>query len=318
MPTATRRLRSHVPRHRRTKATPPASHAAARRVLLALDGSRPAKAAMRFARRMAERGAWAPEALTVTEPLPTYVGDIVLPSPVIPHDLMTGNVLLGLKSQLRRHGLPTWGAHVRIGPTVHSIVEMSRDGRFDMVVLGLGQHGRLARLFGAETACRVAAHSPVPTLAVHGSVRGLTTVAVVAVDFSAASDRAAREALSMLEPGGKLHLVHVITPFNFTPMADHVWRREYDAAVERSFANLIERLGVEPERVTTKLLNGVVVDTIERYAQSVGADLIAAGSHSAGLVERLMIGSTPAQLLRTARRSVLIAPPSVSDSSATR
>lgn len=306
--TATRRSRSRPPRAAARRPATEATHVAAKRVLLALDGSRPAKAAMRFARRMAERGAWAPEALTVTEPVPTYVGDIMLPTPPVSHDLMTGNILLGLKSQLRRHGLPTWGAHVRVGPTVHSILEMARDGRFDLVVMGLGQHGRFARLFGAETACRVAGHASVPTLAVHHSVRGLTTVAVVATDFGASSERAAREALALLEPGGKLHLVHVLGPINFTPMADHVWRLEYEAAVDRSFARVIEALGVEPERVTTKMLSGVVADVVTRYAESVDADLIAAGTHNKGLVERMMIGSTPAQLLRTARCSVLVAP----------
>ena len=313
MTTTARRPRSRSPRRRPDRAPAPPTHVAAKRVLLALDSSRPAKAAMRFARRMAERGAWTPEALTVSEPVPTYVGDIMLPAPVISHDLMSGNILLGLKSQLRRHGLPTWGAHVRIGPTVHSIVEMARDGRFDLVVMGLGQHGRFARLFGAETACRVASHAPVPVLAVHPSVRGLTTVAVVAVDFGASSEQAAREALGLLEPGGRLHLVHVIGALNFTPMADSAWRREYEQAVDRSFDRLVEKLGVEPTRVTRQLLHGVVVDAVARYAKDAGADLIAVGRHNLGLMERMTIGSTPAQLLRTAGCSVLITPPAAGE-----
>jgi nucleotide-binding universal stress UspA family protein len=309
----TRKPRARAPRHAARSSASTVSQGAAKRVLLALDGSRPANAAMRFARRMAERGGWAPEALTVSEPIPTYVGDIVLPAPVTPHDLMTGNILLGLKSQLRRHGLPTWGAHVQIGPTVHAILEMAREGSFEMVVMGLGKHTRLARFFGAETACRVAGHSPVPTLAVHQSVRGLATVAVAAVDFGDSSERAAREAIELLEPGGKLHLVHVLGPINFTPMADSAWRVEYEAAVERSFAALIERLGIERSRVTTMLLKGVVADAVIRYANSVDADLIAAGSRNAGLFERITIGSTPADLLRASRCSVLVVPPAAGE-----
>lgn len=303
---------AHAGRARRLvaeRSIPAATHVAAKRVLLALDGSRPSNAAMRFARRMAVRGAWTPEALTVAEPVPVYVGDIMLPTPAIAPDLMTGNLLLGLKSQLRRHGLPTWGAHVRIGPTVHSIVDMAREGRFEMIVMGLGQHGRFARLFGTETACRVAARAPAPMLAVHPSLRGLIDVAVVAVDFGASSERAAREAFALLEPRGRLHLVHVLSPFNYTPMADGVWRREYEAAVDRSFDRLIEKLGIDPARVSKQQLHGTVVDAIARYARSAGADLIAAGRHNQGLIERMMLGTTPAELLRAARCSVLITPP---------
>jgi nucleotide-binding universal stress UspA family protein len=53
-----------------------------------------------------------------------------------------------------------------------------------------------------------------------------------------------------------------------------------------------------------------VISTTLKVAGEIGADLLAAGSHSQKVIDRLIIGSTAAQLLRAARCSVFIAPPS--------
>src|SRR5688500_6303818 len=94
-----------------------------RKILLAVDGSRASNAAARFARRMAQLNLWSPHAITVAQALPTYVGDFVLPAPPVAQEVIQNNVLLGLRTQLRRHGLPVWPANVRIGPTGWSITE---------------------------------------------------------------------------------------------------------------------------------------------------------------------------------------------------
>jgi nucleotide-binding universal stress UspA family protein len=281
------------------------------KVLIALDGSRASNAALRFTRKMAQIGAWTPDAVTVTQPLPTYVGEYVLPSPPLSMQAIEHAVLLQLRTQLRRHGLPAWPATVRFGPTGWSIIETAHELGAQMIVLGLGKHGRVAQLFGAETANKVARRTDLPTLAVHASTRGLPRIAVVAMDFGESSIIAAKEALQLLQPGGELHLVHVAGTFNMTSMADAAWKVSYAEAVEKQFASLTHALEPMTARlVRTKLLAGDVVDSVATYAKSAGADLIAAGSHNQGVIERVLLGSTTAQLLRAAPCSVLIAPPS--------
>ena len=284
-----------------------------RKVLLALDGSRASNAAARLARRMAQLNLWAPDAITVAQPLPTYVGDYILPAPPLAEEVVQGNIMLGLRAQLRRHGLTAWPANVRFGPTGWSILESAHEFGAKLIVIGLGKHGRVARLFGAETTNRVVRKSDVPVLAVHQTTRGLPRTIVAAVDFGDASNRAVVEALELAEPGAVLHLVHVMSPYNFTPIANGAWRLSYADAVEQSFARLQHALPT-PVTVKTKLLTGDVADEVLKYAKSVRADLIAAGSHNQGLVERALLGSAPADLLRGSTCSVLIAPPEASKS----
>jgi nucleotide-binding universal stress UspA family protein len=283
----------------------------ARPVLVALDGSRPSNAALRFARRMAQRGAWAPDAVTVAEPLPMYVGDMLLPAPPWNESAASNSILLGIRTQLRRHGLPGWRAEVRFGPTAASIMDAANDAHARMIVLGLGKHARIARLFGAETVARVARNATVPVLAVHASTRGLPRIAVVAVDFGSSSIRAVHEALALLDAPAELHLVHVMGKWNFTEFDDSAWRAAYADATQASFDRLIKHLPIPAGvTVTTELLQGQVIENVVRYARTARADLVAMGSHNQNVLDRIMIGSTPAQLLRIARWAVLIAPPS--------
>jgi nucleotide-binding universal stress UspA family protein len=62
---------------------------------------------------------------------------------------------------------------------------------------------------------------------------------------------------------------------------------------------------------------GEVITSILQAVKDTNADLLAAGSHSQGVIDRLIIGSTTSQLLRAARCSVLVAPPDKSAASST-
>lgn len=301
-PSATKARGSHARRQVSYKADP-------RKVLIALDGSRASNAVVRFARRMAQRNSWAPDAITVAQPLPIYVGDYMLPPSPWSQDVVQNGILLGLRNQLRRHGLPAWPANVRFGPTGWSILESAHEFGAQLIVIGLGKHGKLARLFGAETANRVVRKSDIPVLAVHRKTRDLPRIVVAAVDFGDASDRAVVEAMQLVQPGGQLHLVHVMSPYNFTPVANGAWRLSYAEAVQSSFERMRHLINTDVA-IKTKLLTGSVADEVVKYARSVKADLITAGTHNQGVVERVLLGSATADLLRRAPCSVLVAPPS--------
>ncbi|MEX2177226.1 MAG: universal stress protein [Gemmatimonadaceae bacterium] len=284
-----------------------------RRVLIATDGSRQATAALRFARTMADAGAWAPEILTVCEPMPIAVGDVMLPAPPAQIEIAHADSLTAtIRRQLSRYGAASWNLVVEFGGAAPEIVRAARARKAGLIVMGLSRHRTLARLFGAETAARVARHSDVPALAVHPGDRwgARPKVVVVALDFGESSMRAAREALALLQRPGRLHLVHVKWSYNVTAFADSEWERAYAAGAEHEFARVRDELGEHPGiEITTELLTGSVIEKVLQAAKSVKADLIALGSHKQNVLDRLMVGSTPSQILRAAPCSVLVAPP---------
>jgi nucleotide-binding universal stress UspA family protein len=282
-----------------------------RRVLLATDGSVPAAAAMRLARIMAERNAWSPEVLSVMQPVPVSVGEVMLPAPTIQYDVVAPNSIRNrIRDQLKRHGDPAWPLEIEFGRAAPRIAETAQKHESTLILLGLGRHGRIGRLLGAETTARVIRHTDVPVLAVDEGVRSLPHVALAAVDFGESSVRAAREALALLEPPGVLHLVHVRWSLNTTSVDDSEWERLYGSGAQAEFVRLAAALGSHTGiRVTSALLTGGVIEKVLNEAESLGAELLAVGSHSQTAFDRMVIGSTPAQLLRAARCSVLVAPP---------
>ena len=282
-------------------------------VLVATDGSRVSSSAVKWATLMAKRGAWAPEAMTVLEPVPVSVGDMALgsPAPEI-HHAFTDSVLSRIRSQLKRHHASSWPMTLQFGRAAPTIARLARERESAMIVLGMGRHGRLARLVGAETAIRVARLSDVPVLAVEGGVRHLPHRALVAVDFGESSIRAAKEALALLDPPGRLHLLHVRWALDGRPLYDESTEQTYALGVEQSFTRLIESLTPREAgkiEITHEMQLGGIIESMLSVADRIHADLVAAGSHSQNVVDRLLIGNTPAQLLRAAKCSVLIVPP---------
>lgn len=300
-PTASRADRSDA--RAGTRATP-------RRVLVATDGSVSSVAAIKLARLMSDQRQWAPEAMTVLEPMPVSVADVVLTMPPMTQRQVSGNLMAQIKRQLHRHGDPEWHLGVHFGSVAPTIVRLAVEREAELIVTGLGRHGRLARLMGAETATRVVRLTSVPVLAVDPAAPALPYTAVAAVDFGESSVRAAHEALSLLQAPGRLHLVHVRWAPDDEALRGSEWERTYRLGVEEGFRRLREELGAPRGiDVTSELRLGAVTETILAAAREVGADLIAAGSHSQNIIDRLLIGSTPVQLLQSARCSVLVTPP---------
>jgi nucleotide-binding universal stress UspA family protein len=56
------------------------------------------------------------------------------------------------------------------------------------------------------------------------------------------------------------------------------------------------------------VLNGTPVAAITEFAERVGADLVATGSHGHSRIDRLLLGSVSTGLVRNAHCAVLVAP----------
>ena len=317
---ATRAGRTHRPRHKtihrptvrpKGAAEPRALAIPAIDVLVATDGSRASNAALKIAKLMADRNLWVPRVVTVFEPLPVSVADMTLGIPAPTNQQVVADSLLSMISrQVRRHGNGTWNIRTEFGRSAPTIVRAAKSENVELIVLGLGHHGKLARWLGAETAARVARHSHVPVLAVDAKARDLPETILVAIDFGESSIRAARESAALLGPRGRLHLLHVKWGLDDKPERETEWDRTYDLGVDLGFKRLVDALQrVSSAEITTQVRRGGTIETTLKVAAQVGADVIALGSHNQNIVDRMVIGYTPGAILRAAHCSVLIAPP---------
>jgi nucleotide-binding universal stress UspA family protein len=189
------------------------------------------------------------------------------------------------------------------------IARIANEKGAQLIVLGIGRHDVTDRIFGSETALKVARLSHVPVLAVPARFRAAPSRIVVGVDFSDASLQAAQSALPLLATGGVIDLVHVV-PRERLVLDPWISDREYADLVRHQFARLRARLDVPPNvTVEQHTCAGNTARELIAYAEREHADLIAAGSHGHGFVSRVVLGSVTTALLRAAKAAVLVVPP---------
>jgi nucleotide-binding universal stress UspA family protein len=216
-----------------------------------------------------------------------------------------------LDAQLVRLGVRprSVGIDIRVGDPAAVIVRGASDAGARLVVLGATRHDLLERVFGSDTAVRVARSADVPVLVVPRGYGQLPVSAVVAVDFSESSVRAGRAALTLFPNLEAVHLVHVAP--HVQPMVELVarWEGSYVANVERAFDDVRDALPVPTGAVIGRqVVTGNPARELLRVATERNADLIVAGSHGHGALQRLFVGSVATSLLRGASVPVLVLP----------
>ncbi|HEY0969427.1 MAG TPA: universal stress protein [Gemmatimonadales bacterium] len=179
-----------------------------------------------------------------------------------------------------------------------------------MIVMGIGRHAPMDRVFGSETALQTIRVADRPVLAVAPNFTGLPRRAVVAVDFSPASVRAVEEALSILDDGGKLSLVYVRPrDIDLVRLGDEIVSWYSGERVDELFDRLIAMLDVPPSvTIEQAVLAGEPSEQVMEHAERHGADLVAVGSSGLGFFDRLIVGSVATRILRRASVSVLVVP----------
>jgi nucleotide-binding universal stress UspA family protein len=201
------------------------------------------------------------------------------------------------------------------GPSAQTVVEKARDYDARIIVVGTGQHDPIGRYIYGERALQIAGLADRPVLIVPGAaVAAAPSVAVVAVDFSPASARAARAALPLLSAGGRLNVVHVKPGATRDDENAGWWNDAYERHCADHFAQFIRALPKTPGvTIESKFLRGDVVHGLLDYAAAQGAELIACGRLGHSLMSRVFVGSVSTALVRHASCPVLIAPELPSD-----
>ena len=220
-----------------------------------------------------------------------------------------------LHHRLRRLGIRgTQGEpelEVVYGIPSDEISRLARDRSARLIVMGTGPHGLRHRLLASSTTAATSRRARCPVLAVADRSRPPARVAVIATDFSAESIHAARMAIPLLAEGAEVHVVHVwnraatVRPSSALATVNAT----YAASLPDRFARVCRALEpVGSLEIHTHALEGKPAERVLAVARAKGADLVVAATHGRGGLQKLLLGSTSAALLRGAECSVLLAP----------
>jgi nucleotide-binding universal stress UspA family protein len=203
--------------------------------------------------------------------------------------------LLELKDELRKTHSYVEGEHYHLflleGEVAQAILDFAHQKEIDLIVVGTHGRGGLDRVLMGSVAEQVFRHSPVPVLTLgphlHQIARaGTPKNILVPVDFTPASERAARYAVAMArEHDAKLTMLHVIERWPAQAQGD---RARVMQALREKGESLIgeEAKGL---RCNFRIELGRVVETVLYTANGIEADLLVMGVRPhAGLLNRLM------------------------------
>lgn len=225
-----------------------------------------------------------------------------------------------------RERLEAEAAHVRdadldvatelvLSHPVHGVLDAAR--RYDASLIVAGTRGRTAwkRVLLGTVAGRLVREATCPVLTVHrhdgAQPRPIQTI-LVPTDFSEdaalAADAAAR-LLCELGEGLRLVLLHAYrVPIEAMHLPAGVLMDAIHAtagAAERSLGELAGKLRRPGLQIDTLAREGYPPEVILEAAPSVGADLIAMGTHGRSGIGRALLGSTAERVIATAPCPVL-------------
>lgn len=281
-------------------------------IVVATDGTSSASAALKAAALLSDKASARVMVLAVLEPLPLVAADygLLLP-PVETDDARRQALLTRVYDQIAETvgAQPSWEVQVRDGDPAAVIARTGREVEARMIVAGIGNHDLLDRMFGGETALHTLRLARMPVLAVTPDFATLPQRIAIALDFSQPSIAAAQTALQLLPAAKMVYLVHVAPRLELQPEAYAAWMSDYSEGVGPAFERVRAQLSI-PQGVTveTITLNGKPTKALLSFAKSANIEAIVTGSRGAGLVDRILVGSTATGLIRGAHCSVLAVP----------
>jgi nucleotide-binding universal stress UspA family protein len=287
-------------------------------LLVATDGTESAASALHAAVLLSQQTGADVVVVAVLENLPIIAADYGILIPPIDSDQARRDSLLQrVRAQVSSLGAPAmnWTVEVRDGDPSATLAHAARQLDARLIVMGLGHHDLLDRLFGSETALHTLRATRTPVLAVPAGFHALPRRAIVATDFSVASVTAARKGLSLIDTVKLVYLLHVAPRIELQPEAFAAWMAVFGEGVSPAFERVKADLGL-PESMTIEAVtrSGKPSKEILEFAREVQADLIITGSRGAGLIDRMLVGSTATGLIRGARCAVLAIPSATGES----
>jgi nucleotide-binding universal stress UspA family protein len=306
------------------------------RVVVALDGRTASAGGVDFVRTLRRHVAcdvtflrlyWAIEEFTrlgLTGPRELFAPDTEVIADLSRQLALEVGVLPG-SGQMSFAIEPAWG------DPATCLLQIASKQNTDLVIMGAESRRGLARIAHPPIAERVARYAfgapvvfvPEPTVpAAAGKAPGIFTV-LAPTDLSAAGNRAVPFAYAMLAShGGVVELCYVNE--RSLPSPAYVYDRPEGklSDVERGLIERELRGLIPPEfehsRITTHVTvidGGRAGQAIVQAAERLAADAIVLGSHGRGSAHRALLGSVSQDVVRHARRPVLVVPDTTKEAS---
>jgi nucleotide-binding universal stress UspA family protein len=290
------------------------------RILVAIDGSDDARAAVAWLNRLPLPADHSVMILTAVVPPIAFV-DVDQVKQVRDAAIDEARRLVeDTVSERRVSGSVTRGQVVE-GDARDAIVTTARDWGADLVVMGARGLGAVARFFLGSVSLATARHAPCPVLVCKGPPRELQAI-TVALD---GSDHA-RWALNWLtsnlalSPGTRIRFLGIAERQRYPSSAPALFEStlgaavaamesERRAALQAELVAAAESVSARLPSVETAVITGTPADMIVQDIGRRGADLVVLGARGIGGIERLLLGSVSETVLNHAACSVLIVRP---------
>ena len=281
-----------------------------RPIVVATDASPSADSAFAMAKLLAHRCGAEVEVLTVLEPAVIHVRT---PYPfVTPLDGAKRMEELRARARHQLEALISdntgWVVDARYGEPAPTIRRMARERNAELVIMGVGRHGVMDRLYGEETTGHVAEIITTPLLATAVGSDRLPRTVVVAIATESTAVPMSPVLRTLLSEIETVHFVNArpdATEFPLVPpLWDPLYFDEVVSACELVKSSLDLPAAVYREPVA---VSGHPAKAILAFADEVKADLIIVGQRR-GLLRRWIGGGLAGRLLRGTTHSMLIVP----------
>ncbi len=286
-------------------------------LLLATDGSASADGAVGLAAEVRRGGRCTITVMAVFEPAP-------MPVPSADPSLAAMTTMAGdatlrdeFFARVDRQITRCFGGQSRPdveraeGSPVRCLVDAAVNTESDLIITGLRVHSIMDRLVGDETALRVTRATDRPVFAVSPHMTHVPQRAVVGIDFSRASVRAAAAAAGMLTNDGVLTLLHARPRLDVAAASDDGIDTAYARGVSAALEQLRGSIAASHPgiRINVERRDGEAAEAIMNFAIAEQADFVAVGRHRRNAIAHAVLGSVATSLLRKAKLSVLVLPP---------
>ena len=196
-----------------------------------------------------------------------------------------------------------------------AIAEAAEAHDVDLIVVGSAGRTGLKRLVLGSVAESIVHRARRPVLIARGAGGGRFTRVVVATDFGPPSLAALAAAREVAAPDAEVEAIYAwhypagslgLAALGERTNATAALREALTQGPEHRGAALVAAEAAAGRSLGFALRHGPAHEVVVDAATDRGADLIAVGSHRAGGVRRLLLGSVSTQVMRHAPCSVLI------------
>lgn len=204
---------------------------------------------------------------------------------------------------------------LREGAAIGEILEVIREERADLLVLGTHGRSGFERFMLGSVTERLLRKAPCPVLTVppstgSGQVKVLYKKIVCAIDQTVSPGPALDAALSLArENDAELLLVHVVEPIQnppgLTTFDVSSFQSELNREWQRSMGDLVAGISKDWDRIDYRVPVGKPSTEILRIAHEEEASLVVLGVQARGAVDLTVFGSTAHHVVRHAECPVL-------------